>query len=131
VTPDPLRNIINQPLTKQQCTEEWTASHQHEFSADLLKVFVSAGIPWNAASDPQMHLFFNKWVPGSKVPDRRVLAGRLLDTKVMEAESQMQKRMAGKLATGQCDGWKNVARASVVASMVTIEGEVSTESLHL
>jgi hypothetical protein len=25
----------------------------------------------------------------------------------------------------QCDGWKNVARASVVATMATVEGEVS------
>ena len=92
----------------------------------MLKVFVSAGIPWNAASDPQMHLFFDKWIPGSKVPDRCVLSGWLLDAEVTEAESRMQKRMVGKLATGQCDGWKNVARASVVASMVTVEGEVST-----
>jgi hypothetical protein len=91
----------------------------------LLKVFVSAGIPWNAASDPEMHLFFEKWLPGSKIPDRRVLSGRLLDKEVLEAENRMRGRMEGKLATGQCDGWKNAARASVVASMVTVEGEVS------
>jgi hypothetical protein len=41
----------------------------------------------------------------------------------------MRKRMDGKLATGQCDGWKNVARASVVATMVTAEGEVSLQFL--
>jgi hypothetical protein len=48
------------------CSEEWTANHQQEFAADLLKVFILAGIPWNAASDLEMNLFFDKWVPGSK-----------------------------------------------------------------
>ncbi|KAF8502347.1 hypothetical protein F5888DRAFT_1588407, partial [Russula emetica] len=108
----------------------WTANQQQEFSEDLLKVFVSAGIPWNAASDPEMNLFFNKWVPGSKMPHRRVLSGRLLDKEAMEAESRIKKRMVGKVATGQCDGWKNVARASVVATMVTVEGEAYLMRTH-
>jgi hypothetical protein len=125
ITPDLLGAPGDSRPVKRLCSEEWTANQQQEFSEDLLKVFISAGIPWNAASDPEMNLFFNKWVPGSKMPDRRVLSGRLLDKEAAEAESRMKKRMVGKVATGQCDGWKNVARASVVATMATVEGEVS------
>jgi hypothetical protein len=124
-TPDAPMILVNPPPAKQQRTETWTASTQREFSADILKVFVSAGIPWNAASDPELRLFCKKWIPGSKVPDRRVLSGRLLDKEAMHAESRMKKMIEGKLGTGQCDGWKNVARASIVASMVTVEGKVS------
>jgi hypothetical protein len=36
----------------------------------------------------------------------------------------MKDRLNGKLATGQCDGWKNNAKASVVAMMVTVNNEV-------
>jgi hypothetical protein len=34
------------------CNEEWTANHQQEFAADLLKVFISAGIPWKTGCKP-------------------------------------------------------------------------------
>jgi len=131
IQPDSSAMLTVPRPVKRQRTDEWTPSHQQEFSADLLKVFVSAGIPWNAANDPELRQFHEKWIPGSKTPDRRVLSGRLLDKEATEAENRMQKRMQGKLATGQCDGWKNVARASIVASMVTVEGEVSSRESAL
>jgi hypothetical protein len=100
---EPTSDISTNPRpAKQLRNEDWTASLHEEFAGDLLKVFVSAGFPWNGASDPELRLFCDKWIPGSKVPDRRVLSGRLLDKGAAGAESRMKKRIEGKLATGQC-----------------------------
>jgi hypothetical protein len=72
----------------------------------MCKLFVSCGFAWNAASNPEMGLFVSKWILGATVPDRRSLLGRVLDGEVAKVEAQTKERIAGKMATGQCDGWK-------------------------
>jgi len=68
----------------------------------------------------------DKWVQERvQVPDRRVLAGLLLDAEVKGTTEQVAKKVRGKMATGQCDGWKNVVKTRVVTSMMTVENEVS------
>jgi hypothetical protein len=104
---------------------QWSTSLQEDFNDDLLKLFVSCGFSWNSASDPQMGLFVEKWIPGAKLPDRRALSGRILDREVERVEARTRERIKGKVATGQCDGWKNVAKTSVVTSMITVEHMVS------
>jgi hypothetical protein len=105
---------------------EWSTSLQEDFSDDLLKLFVSCGFSWNSASNPQMGLFVEKWIPGAKLPDRRALSGRILDREVARVEARTREQIKGKIATGQCDGWKNVAKTSVVTSMITVEHVVSS-----
>jgi hypothetical protein len=102
----------------------WPSGRQDEFDQDICKLFVSCGFAWNAASNPEMGLFFRKWIPGAMVPDRRSLSGRVLDGEVAKVEARTKERIAGKMATGQCDGWKNVAKTSIVTSMITVEHEV-------
>jgi hypothetical protein len=72
-----------------------------------------------------MGLFVEKWIPGAELPDRRALSGRILDREVARVEARTRERIKGKIATGQCDGWKNVAKTSVVTSMITVEHVVS------
>ncbi|KAH7922722.1 hypothetical protein BV22DRAFT_1106461 [Leucogyrophana mollusca] len=86
-------------------------------------MFVSAGIPWNAANDPEVQKFVVKWIPGAKVPDRWRMSGVLLDRQVVKVEARTKEQIQGKLATGQCDGWKNIAKASLVSSMVSVDFE--------
>jgi hypothetical protein len=74
-----------------------------------------------------------KWVGGVAVQDRRIMSGRILDGEVQKAEQQVIDKVKGKMATGQCDGWDNVAKTHVVTSMMTVEHEVSnciTESIE-
>ncbi|KAJ7711534.1 hypothetical protein B0H14DRAFT_2645715 [Mycena olivaceomarginata] len=40
----------------------------------------------------------------AKIPDRRVLSGRVLDRLVIQVETEMKSKVSGKLETGQCDG---------------------------
>jgi len=97
---------------------------QEEFSADLCKLFISTNTAWYAAENPSLHRFVHKWV-GSEVvvQDRRILSGRVLDNEVKKVEEALAKKVRGKEATGQCDGWKNVAKSSVISTMMSVENE--------
>jgi hypothetical protein len=43
---------------------------------------------------------------------------------VADVESDIKKKVKGKMAMGQCDGWKNVAKTPLVASMITVDYQV-------
>ncbi|KIM35265.1 hypothetical protein M413DRAFT_79560, partial [Hebeloma cylindrosporum] len=47
--------------------------------------------------------------------------GRVLDKEVQKVKYGVRQKVEGKLATGQCDGWKNVAKSSIVSSVMTVE----------
>ena len=106
-------------------TSHWSTSLQEDFSDDLLKLSVSCGFSWNSASNPQMGLFVEKWIPGAKLCDHKVLLGHILDREVARVETRTRQQIKGKILTGQCDGWKNVAKTSVIISMITVEHAVS------
>lgn len=102
----------------------WDPSGQQEFAEDLCKLFIACNIAWNSANNPQLLLFFSKYLPAAKIPDRRVLSGRVLDTLVGQIETEMKGQVSGKLGMGQCDGWKTGAQASIVTTSVTVEAKV-------
>lgn len=105
-------------------TKRWTPGQQHSFEKDLCDLFVSCDIRWNVVTNPQMGLFVKKWIPGADLPDRRDLAGSILKEHVREVEGSTKERVKGKLATGQCDGWKNIAKTPLIATVITVEFEV-------
>ena len=112
-----LRSIDDSPLV--------SAERQKEFSQDMCKLLVSCGIPWNAASNPQMHNFFSRWIPGVVVQDRQILSGGILDAEVKKVEERIVAKVKGRLTMEQCDGWENIAKTHVVTSMMTVKHEVS------
>jgi hypothetical protein len=115
-----------QPLKRSKTSiNESRPADQLDFSQDMCKMLVSCGIPWNAVSNPEMQLFMGKWIPGVVVQDRRILSGRILDGEVKKVETKLIEKVKGKLATGQCDGWENIAKTHVITSMITVEHEVS------
>lgn len=106
-------------------TKRWTAAQQHDFQHDLCDLFVACGISWNSVSNPQLFLFSKKWIPGAEIPDRRVLARPILKERVADVESEIKKKVKGKMAMGQCDRWKNITKTPLVALMITVEYQVS------
>lgn len=102
----------------------WTVAMREEFGADLCRVFVSNNWAWAGAQDPELNKFIDKWVPGAEIPDRRVLSGRILDQEARRYEAVAKASTKGCLATGQSDGWKNIAKSSILASVITVKGEV-------
>jgi hypothetical protein len=74
-----------------------------------------------------MHLFVEKWILEAKLPDHRALSGHILDREVARVEARTREWIKGNIATGQCDGWKNVAKTSVF-TMITVEHVVSLKT---
>jgi hypothetical protein len=105
-------------------TPAWTEKLQKEFAADLCRVVVATGQSWNSIEHPEYVHFTNRWIPGAILPDRRILSGRILTEEVRKVEDRLVKRVQGKMGTGQCDGWKNIAKTALIACVVTVEYEV-------
>ncbi|THU99525.1 hypothetical protein K435DRAFT_613004, partial [Dendrothele bispora CBS 962.96] len=93
------------------------------FQADLCCLMVTGLVAWRAVDIPYWRWFFSKWVPGAILPNRDVLSGRILDKEVEKADEETRKCTMGRFGTGQCDGWKNVAKKSLITSMVNVEYE--------
>ena len=105
-------------------TQVWTPSRQQEFGDDFCRLLVATRSPWNFANNPETHLFAQKWIPGAVIPDRRTLSGPMLDREAAKVEDKLKLELKGKMATFQTDGWKNKAKQSIVATMVTVGSEV-------
>ena len=128
----PARTLIGPPLKRARTTllsfgetQGLDAELQSEFNHDFLKLLVANGSPWLFANNPETHIFADKWItPGAVIPDRKQLSGRILDKEVKDVEDRVKLKIQGKVGTGQCDGWKNNAKKSVVSTMVTVENEV-------
>ena len=102
----------------------WDQGCQNDFAADLCKLFVACDIPWNIADHPQFHLFFEKWLPDAQLPERRSLSGVCLREVSNNAIAAEKTRVANKLAMGQSDGWKNIAKTNVTSSLMSVQRQV-------
>ena len=99
---------------------------QEEFSTNLCKLLIALNTAWVAAKNPLLHRSIHKWVgPEVIMEDRQILSGWVLDWEVEWVEKGVISKVSWKLVTGQCDGFKNVAKSSVVSTMMSVEYEVS------
>ncbi|KAJ7829072.1 hypothetical protein B0H14DRAFT_2366798, partial [Mycena olivaceomarginata] len=57
-------------------------------------------------------------------------SGRVLDSLVVDAETGIKSIVAGRLGTGQCDGWKSNAKAAIITTSVTVDGELYMIAAH-
>ena len=122
--PLPLKRVKSGSFRSDSPFRQWDAVTQNDFNDDLLNVFVANNFSWNSANNLEFIKFMTKWILGAVVPDRRALSGSILDRQSQKVETRMRDKLDGKLATGQCDGWKSNAKVSVVAMMVTVDNEV-------
>ncbi|KAI0634627.1 hypothetical protein C8Q77DRAFT_1026903, partial [Trametes polyzona] len=99
----------------------WLDSTQEAFTADLCRLFVACNISWTAVNHPYFRTFFARWVPHAILPSRKTLSGHILDQEALRVAEGMRWEVDGRFATGQCDGWKNITRDSLVASMLNVE----------
>ena len=109
-------------------TRLWNPGLQQEFGEDFCKLLIAIRSAWNTAHNPQLRIFFDKWIPGAVVPDRRTLSGPILDREAGKVEEKLKLKLKERKATLQTDGWKNKAKQSIVATMVSVDFEVSTLS---
>ncbi|KAF8979981.1 hypothetical protein BDQ17DRAFT_1264191 [Cyathus striatus] len=60
-------------------------------------------------------------MPGLVTPDHHTLTGSILNKEADKVILGTQQQTEGKSATYQHDGWKNVAKTSVITSMMTVD----------
>ncbi|KAE9393304.1 hypothetical protein BT96DRAFT_959093 [Gymnopus androsaceus JB14] len=92
-----------------------------EFHANLCWLMVSGIVSWRVAENLYWRYFFLKWVPGSVLPGRDVLLGHILNEEVEKANDATKDEVRGWYGTGQCDGWKNIAKKSLISGMLNVE----------
>lgn len=127
-------NDLAEPPVKRQKTQQatfqittkakWTESEQETFEEDLCRLLIATNTPWNSVSNPEFKRFIQKHVGNAKIPTRQKLAGPVLTKAVQAIEADIRTMIEGGLGTGQCDGWKNIAKTSLVASVITVGTQV-------
>jgi hypothetical protein len=103
----------------------WTPLLQQEFGEDFCKLLIATRSSWNTAHNPQVRLFVERWIEGAIIPDRRTLSGPILDREAGKVEDKLKLKLKGWKATFQTDGWKNKAKQAIIATMVSVDFEVS------
>ncbi|QRV88198.1 hypothetical protein RhiJN_16216 [Ceratobasidium sp. AG-Ba] len=104
--------------------------NQEWFETSLCRTAASAGWSWNSINDPEFRRMMKGMRPDLEIPDRRTISGRVLDKELVQVTSELRDRVAGKLATGMCDGWKNITRASLIACMITVDEQAHITKIY-
>ena len=99
-----------------------------EFEDDFCRVLIAINTAWVAADNRVLRSFMNKWVSHPvTTPNRRIVSGRVLERVAEGVEKSVALTVAGKMGTGQSDGWKNVAKTHLVSSLMSVENQVRLE----
>ncbi|QRV84724.1 hAT family dimerization protein [Ceratobasidium sp. AG-Ba] len=134
VTPDVPRNALLsvpcQTSSSPGLLSGLSKDQQKRFESDLCKLWVANGFPWHAINQPQTQLFFQNWLPEAKLPDRHKLSGDILRQEVELANASMREAVKGRIATGMSDGWKNIKRNYLLASMLSVDYKTYTVKVH-
>ncbi|EUC55842.1 DUF659 family protein, partial [Rhizoctonia solani AG-3 Rhs1AP] len=111
-------------------THNLSKKQQAELEADLCKLFVANGWAWQGVNGPETQIFFQKWFPAATLPDRHKLSGPILQSELEAANASMRDAISGRVATGMSDGWKNIKRNSLIASMLSVDYTTYTVKVH-
>ncbi|KAH8101722.1 ribonuclease H-like domain-containing protein [Cristinia sonorae] len=98
------------------------SSQQHEFNCDMCDTFAACNIPFNVSDMAPWQYFISKYTHATP-PSAYVISGPILDERVADVERHRNEKIAGKLGTGQCDGWKSRSKNSLVATLVSVKGQ--------
>lgn len=98
---------------------------QKEFNSDIIRMICSCEMSFYILERPEFRHFILKWISGVRLPDRHTASGSVLQAEAERVVSETRKRVEGKYACYQADGWKNVAKTSVVSSMILVDHQVS------
>lgn len=103
----------------------WNDEKQKQFEQFIAKLTASAGFLFSWVGNPEFVKFIQEFLPGAKVPSRRVLSNRILPTMLKTVRENIREQVRGRLATVQCDGWSGANSHHLVAFMVTVGTNVS------
>ena len=95
---------------------ETTANQKTAIDKEITKLFYGCNLPFNIADHPQWIKVVSILRPGYIPPNRKTVAGSLLDEIHSELKLDMKKAIGGQTATLIEDGWSNIHNEPVIAA---------------
>ena len=121
---------LKQAKTSTSKTRTWSAKLRKEYADNFTKMILATNSSFNFANNPEVRQFTDKWIDGSPHLNRHHVSGTVLDRLSNQVVENTHEKIEGRLVTGQCDGWKNKAKTSVVALMITAGSEPHIVHIH-
>ena len=94
------------PETLRQTTLHMASSKskQHDIDLQITRYFIATNTPFNAASNDHLKRLVEKLRPNTTIPDRRDIAGRLLDEVYDEEKDKVKLLVSEANCTLSLDG---------------------------
>ena len=86
----------------------------------LTRFVVAANLPFRCVSHPELKAFVDLCRPGYHLPERRTVAGELLDAVYNKELRRITAQFVGSYATLQMDGWSSPSSDPVLATAVCV-----------
>lgn len=94
----------------------------------LSRYMFATNTPFNHVEHPELLKLMEILRPGYKPPNRKQIAGKLLDEVYNSTQEAVKNELKNKVVNLAIDGWSNVRQDSIVCVCVT---DVLTDSTHL
>jgi len=93
-----------------------TKSEQNQFQENFTMHYINTGTSFGRVADPYLAKALKALRPDVKIPDRKTMAGILLDSNYVKVKAAVDAwlSMQSSILTLQSDGWSNVSSNSVV-----------------
>ena len=101
-----------------------TKDTAHEIELQMVRFIVATNSPFSLANNGQFLKLVERLRPGFKVPDRRVVAGPLLDAVYNIEKEKVCAQLKGHddEATLSIDGWSNINNSPVIGVAIIVNG---------
>ncbi|KAJ7459619.1 hypothetical protein B0H11DRAFT_1614038, partial [Mycena galericulata] len=104
----------------------WDANKQALFEEKVLRLTVSANIPFSWVENPEWVDFCAEFIPQARPISRTTITRRLLPRAIKKVREDVQSKLTGKNATIQGDGWTGINNHHLNAFMATVERTLHT-----
>ena len=92
---------------------------QHEIELQIGRYFVSSNTAFRQVENQEFQKLVQKLKPGVEIPNRKRLAGPILDELYNEEQKKVKALCSGMMGTLAIDGWSTVTNEPVIGVNVT------------
>ena len=96
---------------------------QHEIELQIGRYFVSSNTAFRQVENQEFQKLVQKLKPGVEIPNRKRLAGPILDELYNEEQKKVKALCSGMMGTLAIDGWSTVTNEPVIGVNVTTNSE--------
>ena len=113
------RSASSHTLSRHAILEPWNSGKQERFDSRIARITAATNFPLSWIENPEVLAFFDEFIPGAKVPTRKVLTNQIIPSEVNKLRHQAMKIVSGSEVTIQCDGWTALNMHHYIAFMMT------------